>query len=112
MLQNRVINLQSNVGKIFPGCSHDTPLLENIFANGQHCWQKTYHLPAASRLGLFFPSMLFWKMEVSQVMPISPLARMASVVISSVPGPLFLGLVFMACWTSDLRMIGSSSLSS
>ena len=61
--------------------------------------------------GTFLSIHAFWKMEVSQVMPISPLARLASVVIPSVPGLLFLGLVFIACWTSDLTMIGSSSLS-
>ena len=62
--------------------------------------------------GTFLSVHTFWKMEVSRVMPISQLARMASVVIPSIPGLLFLGLVFIACWTSDLRMFGSSSLSS
>ena len=61
--------------------------------------------------GTFLSIHAFWKMEVGQVMPISPLARMASVVIPSIPGHLFLGLVSIACWTSDLRMVGSSSLS-
>ena len=61
--------------------------------------------------GTFLSIHVLWKMEISQVMPISLLARMASVVIPSIPGLLFLGLVFIACWTSDLRIIGSSSLS-
>ena len=62
--------------------------------------------------GTFLSIHAFWKMEVSQVMPISPLARMASVAIPSIPGLFFIGLVFIACWTLALRMIGSSSLSS
>ena len=62
--------------------------------------------------GTFLSFHAFWKMEVSQAMPISPLARMASVVMPSIPGLLSVGLVLIACWTSDLRMIVSSSLSS
>ena len=62
--------------------------------------------------GTFLSFHAFWKMEVSQVTPIFPLVRMASVVMSSIPELLFLGLVFIACWTSYLRTIGSSSLSS
>ena len=50
-------------------------------------------LLAASRLGLCFLLHAFWKIEISQVMPISPLVRMPSVVTSSILGLLFLGLV-------------------
>ena len=44
--------------------------------------------------GAFLSIHAFWKMEVSQVMPISRLARIGSVVIPSIPGLLFLGLFF------------------
>ena len=60
--------------------------------------------------GTFLSFRAFLEIEVSQVMPISPLAMVASVVMPSFPGLLLLGLVLVR--GSDLRMIGSSSLSS
>ena len=46
--------------------------------------------------GTFLSFHAFWKMEV---MPISPFAMMASIVIPSMPRPLFVGLgFFVFCW--------------
>lgn len=47
------------------------------------------------------------KIVVSQVISVSPLARMVSVVIPSIPAAFPLGLVLMAFLTSLSRMVGS-----